>query len=681
MEQPAVPSDVMPSAAADVPGVPAVPEAAHDQVPELATEGQGQGQGASADAHNDSDEALGSGHDFSCSDLSDQEGPRGSAALDALIAACAEGSVDVVQSLLATDARAHQGRVYRLHNTPNEDGQCALHAACDAGQDAIVKLLLTLEDTSIDQPDDDGCTSLCVACSKADGKPQGHASTVRILLAARANPNHANNEGATALLVAARNGYRDIVAALVGAEGTDCNHQDESGNTALIDSAQYGHVDVVNTLVAAPGLDVNLGSKFGTTALYMAAAFGHTSVTRALVAAPGIDVNKGNDEGDAPIYIASLHGHVDVVQTLVSAKGINVNLADDEGDTALIVASRNVHVDIVSVLVGVDGVAVNATNNDGDTALFLASENGHVEVVRILLQIQGIDVNTRNALGITPLMIASEGMHVGVVRLLVGVSSIDINQQNHQGFTALHFSSKRRQFSNESGTTRCRADVVKVLVRQQYIDVNIACRIGWTAMYAAAQAGYVEVVQILASLPNIDVNRANKMFGWTPLIVASEGKEESHMTIVKLLIATRNIDINQEAKDGQTALHVACRVGNAEMTTILLVGGACRLKTDGDGELPVALAHNNGHEDTKKLFDTGIEFWWIKRHRGHCVGMRRLVYVALLLQNYTHSRKHRDSRARKHWLPKEMWLLICSFIRSADYAVAAPENDGTDSSW
>ena len=77
----------------------------------------------------------------------------------------------------------------------------------------------------------------------------------------------ADKSGMTALHLAARNGYKDIVLSLVD-QGSDVNAQDKSGKTPLHRAAEQGKTEMVS-LLAQRGSDVILTDKKGNTALQL----------------------------------------------------------------------------------------------------------------------------------------------------------------------------------------------------------------------------------------------------------------------------------------------------------------------------------------------------------------------------------------------------------------------------
>ena len=102
---------------------------------------------------------------------------------------------------------------------------------------------------------------------------RGHVETIRTLVAANAEVNHADNKGKTALHAAAEEGHVEAMQALLTA-GAEVNHADNDGWTALHAAANEGHLEAMQALLTA-GANVNHASNTGKTALYVAAEEGY----------------------------------------------------------------------------------------------------------------------------------------------------------------------------------------------------------------------------------------------------------------------------------------------------------------------------------------------------------------------------------------------------------------------
>ena len=151
----------------------------------------------------------------------------------------------------------------------------------------------------------------------------GTPDEVRRLLAAGAAPDSANEEGQTALHLAARGGHLKTVGLLIGA-GADVNARDANDWTPLFKAAYNHELDtgyplVVKALVDA-GADVNARIFYGLTPLMLAAGGGEAAVCEVLLNA-GADVKATNDGGRSALAMAKERFFVDVINLLHEAEG------------------------------------------------------------------------------------------------------------------------------------------------------------------------------------------------------------------------------------------------------------------------------------------------------------------------------------------------------------------------
>ena len=118
------------------------------------------------------------------------------------------------------------------------------------------------------------------------------------------------------LCVAARDGLVETLRALLVA-GAEVNHATNSGCTVLQVAAQDGHTEALRALREA-GAEVNQATNAGWTALHVAAHTGHLEIVHALVVA-GADLNRAINDGRTPLAVARGNRNEAVAQALVQA--------------------------------------------------------------------------------------------------------------------------------------------------------------------------------------------------------------------------------------------------------------------------------------------------------------------------------------------------------------------------
>jgi ankyrin repeat protein len=117
-------------------------------------------------------------------------------------------------------------------------------------------------------------------------------------------------------LEAAKNGKSDVVGLFLQA-GMDSESADEQGRTALILAATEGHTAIVKTLVAN-GADVKDTDEQGKTALIWAAESDHIPAVQALLV-NGADVNHAANDGMTALAAAKNKGDAELVALLEKA--------------------------------------------------------------------------------------------------------------------------------------------------------------------------------------------------------------------------------------------------------------------------------------------------------------------------------------------------------------------------
>src|SRR5262249_33474306 len=135
---------------------------------------------------------------------------------------------------------------------------------------------------------------------------------VKVLLAAGINPNATNTRYPdTPITSAVSAGHREVVALLLAQPGIKVDAQDQEGDTALMLAARHGSLDIVDLLLKA-GANPNLATgiipdaantRFGCTALMSAARYGYLDIVQLLLKA-GANPNLKNNRGETAADLA-----------------------------------------------------------------------------------------------------------------------------------------------------------------------------------------------------------------------------------------------------------------------------------------------------------------------------------------------------------------------------------------
>lgn len=183
----------------------------------------------------------------------------------------------------------------------------------------------------------------------------GDVEEVRSQLRAGADVHATDDQGRTALIVAAYGAHVETAQVLIDA-GADVNAKDETTQSAyLIATSEIGPGPGLDLLrrTLARGADVRSLDRYQGTGLIRAADRGFADIVSELIRA-GVPIDHVNNLGWTALLEAIILGggdaeHVEVVRRLVDA-GADVNLPDGEGTTPLAHARANGYSAMVDVL-------------------------------------------------------------------------------------------------------------------------------------------------------------------------------------------------------------------------------------------------------------------------------------------------------------------------------------------
>ena len=426
-------------------------------------------------------------------------------------------------------------------------------------RDAAAVAALLNHDVDVNASQPDGATALHWTAHWGD------LTTTDLLLRAGAGVNARNAYGVTPLLLASMNGSAALVARLLAA-GADPNLAHMTGQTPLMTSARTGSVEAVKSLLAG---GANIAASEGTrgqTSLMWALAERHINVARVLLES-GASATRGSKGSFTPLMFAAREGDIELAK-LVLAHGGSVNEVASNGSTPLLVATVRGHVPLAKFFLeqGADpnvqqagytplhwasGAWESITTHDysveeGEWSALsgISTRTDKIDLINALIE-HGASVNVqltqpppRYGFSLfidhfinssTPFYLAALGGDAEVMRLLASKGANPTLPAAGR-MTPLIVAAGRARIEGESSILeQDHLEAVRAALDLGN-DVNTRNVDDWTALHAAAYAGFNSVVKLLVAR-GAELNPKTKA-GDTPLKIA-EGYVFPNMVNVK----------------------------------------------------------------------------------------------------------------------------------------------------
>ncbi|KAL1254989.1 hypothetical protein QQF64_013050, partial [Cirrhinus molitorella] len=546
---------------------------------------------------------------------------------------------------------------------PNKSGAVCLHAAAKRGHAAVVKALLQ-KGAHVDATAKNGQTALHIAVENC--KPQ----VVQMLLGFGAHVQLRGGKAQeTPLHIAARVKEGERAAEMLLKSGADVNAEQENGETAMHVAARHGALQMIRALIQDGG-DVTWKSKIGESPLHVAVRHCHAHVLEEILNSLTNErsrqeaercVREGNQNGETPLHLAAELGkdavhqpdedtciikilmehHADVtavtrqsgetalhysarvgntaaLQEMISNVPSNqlqtaINKHAKNGRSPLLLAAEQGHTEVVKILLQ-NNARVDVFDEEGKAAIHLAAEQGHQDIVDVLLAHKAF-VNAKTKLGLTPLHLSAQSGSARLVRLLVEAHQASVDALSLRKQTPLHLAAISGQLDVCSSLLNLKADitatdirgqtplhlaaendhseVVKLFLRHRPVLATLANMEGATCTHIAAAKGSVAVIKELLLFNRGAVTLNNKANGWCPLHLAAAG---GHTEVVKVLLEA-GASVTEEDAEGMTAIHLAAKNGHTHILEVLKGSVSLKIQSSKTGLTALHVAACFGQVD------------------------------------------------------------------------------------
>ena len=156
-----------------------------------------------------------------------------------------------------------------------------------------------------------------------------------------------------------------VVAELLQQQNVEVNAADNNGWTALILAARNGHLAVAELLLQQQNVEVNAADNDGWTALHLAALNGNNDVLNSLHNHPGIDLAAVTKEGETVLHLLAKNHwdpvDPDILRNMLNNPAVDPNARDLQDRTPIMILLHdegNVGTEMLQVLVDNDRVDV-----------------------------------------------------------------------------------------------------------------------------------------------------------------------------------------------------------------------------------------------------------------------------------------------------------------------------------
>ena len=230
----------------------------------------------------------------------------------------------------------------------------------------------------------------------------------------------------------------------------------KNGYTVFHVAAQHGATEVIKALTltitnkALLANLINCRSASGVTPLFLAIFHGNETAARTIIKAEQTQVNTRNTDGSTPLHIAAAKNDLFSVTTLLS-RGADASLERNDKTLPLHIACKEgyvvIAIELITSLVKAGHVSLlDAPLQSGMMPIHLASLCGSEKIVNKLIE-NGAKTDSKDWEGMNILMLAIRENKIRLSKSLVKNKSVNLNDTDNQGRTALYFAAEKGYIS------------------------------------------------------------------------------------------------------------------------------------------------------------------------------------------------------------------------------------------
>lgn len=440
-----------------------------------------------------------------------------------------------------------------------------LHYAASGGSYDTTKLLLD-RSAEVGAFDKYGQTALHNAAIK------NAIDVARLLLERGAPVNAEDIDKSTPLQVAVKHKHVEMCRLLIEF-GADTNIKDIYNMTPLHRAVDMDEPDLIDVILQARSTDLEIRSDFDNTALHKAAHSGSSVLVKALLDG-GANIDAGDRDNKTAADIAKIYAKSNALEVLTATKEL-LQLSNCSpkatGDKKKLDNSINKLIN--------KGASVNARDCLGHTALRNAVFHNNAGLVKILLK-HGADCSMKIDEG-TVLHLAAIRNNYNICRLIcehhAERSSLKerlefINASDLQGKKALHIAANTGNVSMVRQLIECGAAFDTVDLKDQKHSDLASDDMKVQFELVRKTFGRVLTNETALVVENVrvykHVRRARRDDGYTVFCWAVQNNK---VDMVEGILDDKSADAETMTTDnGLTALHIACRNGNAAIVNKIL---------------------------------------------------------------------------------------------------------------